>query len=746
MNKNAWSYSGPLLKLNLALNLALGLAYAPAAMAAPAAEEEQEQAQADQAAPVARDQVIQEVIVTSQRRATKVQDIPIATTVLTGDQLRSQAVTRLADLQTASPALTIIDSGLVSSVNIRGIGLASGSPNVANGVATYVDGLFQPPLVSAASYYDIANIEILRGPQGTLVGNSSTGGAVLITTQNPKLSGMEGYLEAGIGSYKARNLQGSFNIPVSETLALRFAGNHRTRDSYYTDRGPFHNTPGKLDENAARFGALWKSGPWQALLKVDDVRRQTGGLAGKPIPGSANDVGVTGGIYDLNYNSPTKFDEHGRMNSLEVKYELANGIVLRSLSGYQDKKISGSYDMDATTGRNNFMGQDVRERQSSQEINIISPTSGRFNWILGAYYQATTIDVGVLQTSDGPQVNVDGINKKRVNGVFAQTGYKLTDELELQVGLRRSGFEAEASGGVFIGRGLPIFPATGLQVVDLGADYDDSKPTGKVALNWKANRDNLVYVFAARGYKPGNANSATTSFRPETVMNYELGWKSTMAGGRIRTQFDIFYNNYKDFQLDVLDTSTGQNNPANLPRSIIKGAEGQIQARLGDFRIDAGFAYVDSKMGAISLVDTISLPSGLLGPQCAAGVPSNAPICFDYAPFRYTSQGGPNLLSPKLTYNLGVEYKLAFENGMSLTPRLNLSHIGSSYFYATYRPNAYLPSRNTVSGQITLRHDDWSAELYGTNLTDKRYIAGSTQNNLFYGAPREFGVRVTKEF
>ena len=103
-------------------------------------------------------------------------------------------------------------------------------------------------------------------------------------------------------------------------------------------------------------------------------------------------------------------------------------------------------------------------------------------------------------------------------------------------------------------------------------------------------------------------------------------------------------------------------------------------------------------------------------------------------------------MSPKPAYNLGVEYKMAFDNGMSLTPRLNLSHISGSYFYATYRPNAYPPARNSVSGQITPRHDDWSAEPYGTNLTGKRYIAGSTHNNLFDGAPREFGVRVTKEF
>ncbi|MTV36993.1 TonB-dependent receptor [Duganella radicis] len=742
MKKCNWSYSAPLLALNLALNMAYG-SFATAATLADNADEQQ-----PEPAPAAavKDQAIPEVVVTSQRRATKVQDIPIATTVLSGDQLKAQSVVRLADLQTASPALTVVDAGLVSSVNIRGIGLASGSPNVANGVATYVDGLFQPPLVSAASYYDIANVEILRGPQGTLVGNSSTGGAVLITTQNPRLSGMEGYAEAGFGSYNARNLQGAINVPLSDTLAIRLAGNHRTRDSYYTDHGVYHNTPGKLDENAGRFGLLWKPGKFQALLKIDDVERKSGGVVGKPVPGSANDFGASGGVFDLDYNSPTRFNERGLMNSLELKYELDNGVVLRSLSGYQDKKISAGYDQDMSARLSNYMDQIVRERESSQEFNLISPTTGRFNWILGAYFQQNTIDVTILQTSAGPQVNVDGKNKKRVTGLFAQTGYKLTDDLELQFGLRRSTFKATGEGGVFIGRGLPVFPAGGLQVADLTAAYEDSKPTGKLALNWKTDRNNLLYAFAARGYKPGNANSATTKFDPETVMNYELGWKSTMAEGRVRTQLDVFYNDYKNFQLDFLDTATGQNNPANLPPSTIKGIEGQIQAKLNGFGINAGFAYVDSKMGAISLVDVLSLPAGLLGPQCAAGTPSNPPICFNYGPYIYANQGGPNLMSPKLTYNLGIDYKFAFENGTSLTPRLNFSHIGDSYFYATYQPNSHVAARNLMSALLTLRHDDWTAELFVNNLADKRYVAGGSGTSLFYGAPREFGFRLNKEF
>jgi iron complex outermembrane receptor protein len=726
--------------------LVLNLAAAPGAMAQVAPDANATEAQAAQPPAVAKDQPIQEVIVTSQRRAMKVQDVPIAATVMSGDQLKDKAVVRMADLAAAAPALTVADAGLTSFVNIRGIGLASGSPQVANGVATYIDGLFQPPIVTSSSFYDVANIEVLRGPQGTLVGSNSTGGAVMITTNNPSLNRVGGYAELGVGNYGARSFQGALNVPLSDTLAVRIAGNKRDRNSYYTDRGPLQNEPGKLDENAARIGVLFKPGKFQALLKADYLDKKTGGAAYKPIPGSSNDVGVTGGIYELNYNSPTKFDEHALMNGLELRYETDSGIILRSLSGVQDKKIRVWWDLDATTRLANFQDQYVRERQYSQEFNIISPTSGRFNWILGAYYQQNLVDVAIHQTSAGAPVNIEINNKKRTTGVFAQTGYKLTDELELQLGLRGSKFDASGEGGVYVGRGLSSFPANGLRVSNLAGAYDDSMPTGKLSLNWKADPKNLFYGFVARGYKPGNYNSATSSFKPETAMNYELGWKTSSADNRIRAQFDVFYNDYKNFQLDVLDPISGRNNPTNLPPSSVKGFEGQVQARLSGFRVDAGFAYVDSKLGATNLVDAIGLPGPSLGPQCAAGAPSNPPTCFNYAPFMYANSGGPNLMSPKLTYNLGLDYKFDLPNDMSLTPRLNLAHVDGSYFYATYRQNAYIPARTTLSGLVTLRSGDSVAELYGNNLTDKHYIVGSTNNNLFYSAPREFGLRVSREF
>ncbi|MEA1652654.1 TonB-dependent receptor [Nitrospirillum sp. BR 11164] len=700
-----------------------------------------------QSAPQPASDTLQDIVVTAERRTENLQDVAIAAMAISGDKLADKAVTRLSDLQFASPALTVTDAGLTQSVNIRGIGLASGSPQVANGVATYIDGLFQPPIVTTNSFYDIANVEVLRGPQGTLVGSNSTGGAMFITSKSPELDRVEGYGEVAYGNYATVATQGAINIPLTDTLAIRLAANHREHDSYYDDVGPYHNQPGGLNETDGRLGVLWRPGAFQALLKVEAANKNTGGYAYRPVPGTLYADAAVPGIRNLDYNAPTQNSERAIINSLELRYEFEDGITVRSLSGFQNKRINNLYDSDATEAATQTEQQYVREREWTEEVNILSPTDGAFNWIVGGYYQRNKIDVDILNENAGFPTNIGTKNNKLTTGVFAQGGYKITPDLELQVGARESWFHVTGDGGVYIGRGIPVFPANGLQVADTAGRHDDSMPTGKVALNWKPDADTLFYAFAARGYKPGGFNSSTSEFSPETVWDYEVGWKSTLLDGHLRTQLGAFYNDYKGFQFGRIDLTNGQNGVVNLADATIKGVEGQVQAKFGAFGADAGFAYVDSQLGSITVVDQRLLPPGTLGPQCPAGTASNPPVCFDYTGYLRTGGGGPNLFSPKWTGNAGVDYTIELPNGMTLTPRLNLAYVGPSYTDILYsRVTDYLAARTLLSALVTLRSGDWTVEAYATNLTDRKYVTGQSGNNEFYGAPREYGLRLHREF
>jgi len=695
---------------------------------------------------------LQEIVVTAQRRTENLQDVAIAATALNVSALSDKGITNIEDLQTAAPSLSVTNSGITQAINIRGIGIASNSPNVTAGVATYVDGLFQPPIVQANSFYDLASVEVLRGPQGTLVGSNSTGGAIFINSQSPTFDRVKGYVQASAGNRGNRGAEGALNVPLSPDLAVRAAGFYAKHDSYYTDIGPFDNDAGKLDEWGGRLGLKWEPGSFQALAKVQLNDRRTGGYANRPIAGTQFGDYREGDIYTLSYDTPTKLRERAIIASLELRQEFDSGIVLRSLSGYQYKRINALNDVDASQAPVD-VGGDISEvyfageKQYSQEFNLISPTTGRFNWILGAYFQRNDIVVRILDIQAGFPTYIDPVNKRTTTGIFAQGNYKITPDLEFQLGARYSHYSASGGGQVVIGEGIPGFPPGGLPVADLSGSHKDGLVTGKVALNWTVAPDNLLYVFAARGYKPGGFNSTTSEFKPEVVWNYEAGWKSTLFDGHLRTQIDAFYNDYSDFQFAIVEPSTGFTGVQNIAKATIKGIEAQAQARFGGFSFDAGVSYVDSHLAGLTFVNTRLIPQGTLGPQCPDGTPSSPPVCFDYNPAIITTTGGRNLYSPKWTYNLSAAYELELGDDMTLTPRVNYSHQSSRFTYLAYSPESdVIGAYGLLSAKLTLRKGDWFIEAYGTNLDSKRYIAGQTDYTEFYGAPREYGVRAGMTF
>jgi iron complex outermembrane receptor protein len=696
---------------------------------------------------------ITDIIVTAQRRTERLQDVAVSATAFDTSALKANGVVKLADLQTASPALSISDGGIIQSVNIRGIGLASDSPSVTSGVATYVDGIFQPPIVQANSFYDLASIEVLRGPQGTLVGSNSTGGAIFINSANPDLKkGLGGYTEISYGNYDFVSVESAVNLPLSSTFGLRAAGFYRNRDSYYQDVGPVNSRAGRLREGGGRLTAMWKPGSFQAIAKISFNDRDTGGYAYRPIPGTPFAQFRVGDIRTLDYDTPVANRDLAFQASLELRQELASGITLRSLTGYQNKRIKNLNDVDATSApggvsEDYFAGEKVY----TQEINIISPTDGRFDWILGGYFQRNDITVRILQDQGGFPTDILPSNQRTTTGFFAQGNYELVPGLELQVGGRYSTYKTTGSGAVIIGRGIPDFPPDGLAVADLSGSHKDSLVTGKVALNWKVDRDNLLYALVARGYKPGGFNSVDSEFDPEKVISYEVGWKSSFLGGVIRTQLSAFYNEYANFQFNVIEPSTGFGGVDNISSVKIKGAEAQIQARFGALSLDANAAFVDSDLASVTFVNTRNLPGGSagnLGPQCPAGVPSDPPVCFDYTPFIQTNGGGPNLYAPRWTWNVGAQYRFELGGDTTLTPRVNYAYVGPQFTYLGYSPvSDRLGSRGLLSATLTLRlADHLRIEGYGTNLTNKKYVSGQLTANEFYGAPREYGIRLGMDF
>ncbi len=700
--------------------------------------------------------LLEEITVTAQKREENLQDIAASATALTGEALTKKSVNQLDELQFASPSLSIADAGLTQSVNIRGVGLSSGSPSVANGVATYIDGVFQPPIVTTNSFYDVGSVEVFRGPQGTFVGSNSTGGAIFINSRNPDLSGINGYAEASVGNYGAYGFEGAINLPASDTLAFRGALNYQQRDSFYDDIGPANNEPDSLDEVAGRIGVLWAPNEqWQTLFKAEVADKKSGGYASKPLPGDPylgdpDNGGVPEDQFTLANDSPAQNDETGKQASLELRYDTASGITIRSVSGYQHKEINNLYDLDrsVTPGLPQItQEQYVRERVWTEEINIISPTDGNLSWIVGAYYQRNRIDVDITQLTAGFPVDIDIANKKRTTGIFGQATYRFNDEWALDIGARRSTYDVSGTGAVVLGPGF-----LDLEVQSFDGDHNDSKPTGKISLNWTPDANTLVYAFVARGYKSGGFDSATSEFDPETVTDYELGWKSTLFDGHVKTQVGAFYYDYSDFQFDILNPASGQGEVVNLTDATIKGLELSAQAQFGELGFDFSVAYVDSNLSSAPVIDTRAFnranPGAVTSPQCASGqVSTETAPCTDYTPYLILGGDGPNLYSPELTYNLGVEYNFTV-NDMSITPRINYAYMDEQYAYIAYNDAVdRLDSRGLLSALVTVQiGNNYQVEVYGSNLTDEEYISGQSTGENYFGSPRQYGARVRYDF
>ena len=308
-----------------------------------------------------------EVVVTAERRRTNLQTTPISASVMTGEEIANSGVMTVDQLQFISPGATVNNFGQGIDFNIRGIGKAEHNTQTTTGVITYRDSVATfPGYFTAEPYYDIARVEILRGPQGTFVGQNATGGAVFVTSQNPVINGgYRGYIQGQLGNYDDFGAQGAINLPVGDTFAMRLAFNAERRDSFYDITGP-HTGDDGVRTGSVRLGMLWEPiANLSVLLKTDYNYLDLSGYPADPV-NSTND------LFNLTANAEMLgLDRFGR-SVLKVDYEFGGGTTLRSVSGYQKGRTEYRADLDGTSIGNTTFGDAVNETIYSQEINLIS--------------------------------------------------------------------------------------------------------------------------------------------------------------------------------------------------------------------------------------------------------------------------------------------------------------------------------------------------------------------------------------
>jgi iron complex outermembrane receptor protein len=707
------------------------------------------------------------VTVTAERRTVNLQTAPIPATVLAGNQLQDNGIYTLDDLQFHTPSLTVTDDGGAVLFNIRGLGKDLNNVQTPSGVVTYWDGVASfPGFFQAQQYYDIANVEVLRGPQGTFAGQNADAGAVFITTNDPHLGTPSGDLELQYGSYNDELARGFLNVPIGDTLALRAAFNLEQRDSFYHVAGPWTSpggkTPDSYRDEAFRLSLLWQpTSNFKAVLKWDYDYLNTFGAAESPaaMPGPAPNFAPmvnTAPLFDTTNYTNTYAVENTQRVSLNAVYTFNDGVALKSITAYEYGRGGGDVDLTVLgDGLGPGGGPPYfdtfadwgRESIFSQELDLVSPDQGPLRWTGGLYYQHDYVTLEPGGGNNGFDIGVPpGVfdivlnyhTPKETEAAFGQVIYDINPDWQLEVGARlthESFGLKDTQANVFLNALLGLSPPTGHTAFPASytATTSDTELTGKIALTWKLNETNTLYAFVAEGSKasginttPVGAQAAAEPFGPEHVTDFEAGWKPTLADGHLRMQFDGYYDLYQDFQLSF---ATPNEPGESFIRDVggtttLYGLEAEAQAVFGPLSFDAGASYEHSALGSASTLDP--------GPSPTAGMPLNL-------------KGRVLPLAPEWTFNAGGQYAFPIGNG-TLTPRIDFSYVSSQWGTPYQDIGDFLPGHDIVNAQITYALDRYKLTVYATNAFNTQYLIGSAIGLRYAGAPAQYGVRLEAKF
>ncbi|MFS2110338.1 TonB-dependent receptor [Sphingomonas sp. Sphisp140] len=701
-----------------------------------------------------------EIVVTAQRRNENLMTTAVSASVLSGTQLDNKGVANVDALQFAMPSVVVNNFGQGNDFNVRGIGKAEHNTQTTTGVITYRDGVPTfPGYVQGEPYYDIANIQVLRGPQGTIVGQNATGGAVFVNTNDPIIGGgIHGYFNLNYGNYNDAGFQGAVNLPLSDTLAARVALYASRRDTFYNITGP-NGAPYPFDKGnvgimAGRISFLWKPTDRLSILwKTDLGHLDMGAYPATPfstyfetLPGTSTPNPNHRDLFDVSFNAPQAARDEFVRSTLKAEYELGGGMKLRSVSSYQWANTMYRADLDGTaTGISTFYDS-VDEQQVTTELNLISPDTGRVTWLLGAFglwndyyfrrpYQFI-IDTAYPFNLPQFQYKLQGTNPTRSLAAFGQIGFAITPRLKIDAGIR---YTASQSTNHVDVQQYGTYIRQDQQVKSDNVSY-------KVSLGWKASDTQYLYGFVATGFRPGGLNVPVglgnpAPFEPEEVTSYEAGWKANWAGGKVRTTITGFYNDYKNFQVIIgYPTFPTFGIELNVPNSTkIYGFEAEAEFHFGKLQLDAGVNVLKSELGTFYASDPRIAAAGACDPR--TGSPTNAANCINLNGRRQT-------YAPNLTFNLGAQYEVELGNGDKITPRANFGHVGDQWatLFQNVSRGDHLEARNILNAQLAYQHKSWTVTLYGTNLTDQHYPAALNSGLYFAGPPRQYGVKLLKTF
>lgn len=685
----------------------------------------------DHGTDVSQQSTVPEIVVTGERRTGRQFNSTSTVSALTGNDLAQSGVANLDSLQNRVPALTVSNAGVANLVNIRGVGRSEVNAAVTAGVQIYRDGVptFNGYFSGAEPYFDIASVEVYKGPQGTFAGQDSTGGAIFISSRNPSFDKVSGYVQGQIGNANHYGIEGAVGVPLSDTLAIRVAGVGEKRGSLFNYSGPYQGHPNELSLAAGRLTVLWKpSSKFQARLKADYDYIDQGSSNYQPNLSTMD-------LHNIASNAPLKDLNQFYRLSADLSYTFDNGAVLRSLSAYQKGHTTSWTDQDGTATGSNTLQYSANQEVIAQEINLVSPSKDRFRYILGLFYTRDALNIPSFFSASPPVlVDLVYLHRRATNyAAFAHFTFDVTPRLHAEVGGRynRASLRQDALFNVYFGPFLLQSQALDDKLPEGGAF------TGKISLSYDLSDTQFIYGFVATGRKnPGlNGSVAVPSFKGEHLTDFEAGYRQKLLDRRVVFQAAGYYYRYDNFQFNRQDPVTRVGAIGNVPGiTNTYGFEAQLDGHFSDTKFNLSVAWAKSELPKFFADDPRNpAPAG-----CPAAGPSTGPLCVDL-----TGRGLPYM--PEWTMAGGVEHTFHTSIG-GFTPRVDVSHTSDQWGSLWRQPGDGLNARTLVNAQLQFVNGPWTATAYVTNAFNVRYAAALYSALRVPGLPQQYGLRLSRNF
>lgn len=727
------------------------------------------------------------ITVTAQKREQTTQDVPISVTAVTGEQILDQGFNRLEDLAEFVPNVSIADNFTGSSLFIRGVGSAPGNVGFEQSVATFIDGVyFGRGFQSLVPFMDVERVEVLRGPQPTFFGQNAIGGAMNIATRKPG-DVWQSNIFGRFGTENEYSLDVGTGGPLSDTFGLRFSGRLSGFDGWIdntvpgkddlpqrdttafrivADWAPSDNTTiefkaetSQIDQEGFQLGStLCNNSPFPIptdpctteltdprLPNAEDQDNLSLSQGGLSFPGSAP-IGETtsAGLYNIFVGAviPVRdmsgfdfFDRNARdVDSSNFLFNLEHefdGFTLTSTTGFSEYETDFYLDVDASAYALVHNSRGEAYDQFSQEVRLTSTTAGFLDWMVGIYYQDSSIDsynltVGAFDYGGGAgpfgiiPIGLSGEEKSTWLSAFAAFTMNFSDSWRVNVGGRYTDVDKD---GYVIGGTATTDWTTGTigaftpnaAFGERGDSYSDTAFNPSVSVQWDASDTVMFYAKYNQSFKAGGFNIANSVpsaeafvYEPEEATAWEAGMKGRFFDNTVELNVALFTTEYTDLQVNTFNNLTGSFDVANAATATSEGIE-----------FDGRWLATDNLMltFAGSLLDATY--DDYPGAQCDLSE-SLSGAC----PDGQINRAGFDLLySPAWTFNLGGEYTAPVTSTLDLILSADAFFSDGYETSATYAPTPSQGEYEKINIRAALASDNgWELAAYGRNITDTSTI------------------------